>query len=260
MARKHTKESLTPIVESSTSVSQVLVKLGIKNTGGNYRLIQQRIREYEISIEHFKGIGWSKGLTVDTSDAVRITTLKRSTRDEDIFKENSGVSGTRLRKRLFKLGWKNECSICGLTQWLGKAITCHVDHINGVNGDNRLTNLRMVCPNCHQQTTTWGNKGSMAESLDATDLESVGRKDRVGWTPTRVTNNCIDCNVPIYRTAVKCKKCEGLWRELNLSKRPTKEELQMSILKFRTNVSVGKHYNVSGNTIKKWKDYYKLYV
>ncbi|MGB2240169.1 MAG: HNH endonuclease [Pseudomonadales bacterium] len=48
------------------------------------------------------------------------------------------------------------CSSCGIgDEWNGKPITLQLDHINGVNNDHRLDNLRMLCPNCHSQTDTW---------------------------------------------------------------------------------------------------------
>lgn len=51
-----------------------------------------------------------------------------------------------------------KCDICGNTGlWLGKKITLHLDHINGISNDHRMINLRFLCPNCHQQTSTWGN-------------------------------------------------------------------------------------------------------
>lgn len=155
--RKHTKESLQPLVESSTSVSQVLDKLGLRNTGGSYRLIQQRIREYELPMDHFTGSAWSKGLTKENSEGVNKSALFNRHSDEVVFKENSGYPSSKLASRLRQLGWVDKCKICGIVDWLGQKLTFHVDHINGINGDNRLENLRFLCPNCHQQTKTWGN-------------------------------------------------------------------------------------------------------
>jgi 5-methylcytosine-specific restriction endonuclease McrA len=52
----------------------------------------------------------------------------------------------------------NNCQSCGLSEWLGKPLNMHLDHVNGVNDDNRLENLRMLCPNCHSQTPTYSGR------------------------------------------------------------------------------------------------------
>ncbi len=119
-----------------------------------------RVKEYGLSISHFTGFGWAKGKTKETSAGIRKCASRNETPDDKVFIENSGFSSSKLFKRLINKGWENKCSVkeCGLSEWLGKPIRLHVDHINGNHSDNRIENLRFLCPNCHQQTATWGNK------------------------------------------------------------------------------------------------------
>jgi 5-methylcytosine-specific restriction endonuclease McrA len=75
------------------------------------------------------------------------------------------LSGPRNRHhvklRLLRAGLlKNQCTDCGLTEWQGKPLSMHIDHINGVKDDHRLQNLRMLCPNCHSQTDTYGGRNA----------------------------------------------------------------------------------------------------
>jgi hypothetical protein len=71
-------------------------------------------------------------------------------------------SRQHVKVRLLRAGVKVEqCEACGLTDWRGKPISFELHHVNGDGNDNRLENLRLLCPNCHSQTDTWGarNKG-----------------------------------------------------------------------------------------------------
>lgn len=66
---------------------------------------------------------------------------------------------TNIKRRLLRADLlENRCQECGLTEWLGERLTVQIDHINGVNDDYRLENLRMLCPNCHSQTDTYGRR------------------------------------------------------------------------------------------------------
>ena len=53
---------------------------------------------------------------------------------------------------------ENKCECCGITEWNGKAVSMNLDHINGINNDNRIQNLRFICPNCDRQLETYGSK------------------------------------------------------------------------------------------------------
>ena len=62
-----------------------------------------------------------------------------------------------LRRILLKLNG-HICSTCSNTEWMGVPITLELEHINGNPYDDKLKNLKMVCPNCHSQTPTYKSK------------------------------------------------------------------------------------------------------
>lgn len=86
----------------------------------------------------------------------------RSLPDDQVFILGSLITGNKLMSRLRRLGWNYACGICGLSEWRGLALTLHVDHVNGLHYDKRLENLRILCPNCHSQTPTYGNRAREA--------------------------------------------------------------------------------------------------
>lgn len=68
-------------------------------------------------------------------------------------------SRNTVKRRLLEAGiLENRCSECGLSEWRGRYLSVQLDHINGIKADNRLENLRMLCPNCHSQTETFGSR------------------------------------------------------------------------------------------------------
>ena len=83
------------------------------------------------------------------------------------------TSRKNVKSRFTRAGLlTKKCAFCGISEWRGKALTLHLDHINGIRNDHRLENLRMLCPNCHSQTATYGgrNKKRMRLLQDATEF------------------------------------------------------------------------------------------
>lgn len=154
---KYTRERLAPVVAASLSMGKVLDALGLKRTGGNYRHIRQRMDALGLDTSHFLGQAHNRGKTMSTDAAIaRVARLNR-TPDAEVFRRGSTYQTSKLGKRLRQRGVEYACTVCGLRDWRGDPITLHVDHVNGDTSDARLCNLRFLCPNCHQQTRTWGS-------------------------------------------------------------------------------------------------------
>ena len=130
--------------------------------------IQCRIRELGLDTSHFTGQGWRKGSTTPISPARPLT---------EVLVANSPMQSTaHLRMRLLAEGYKQAvCEGCRRTAWNGTAIPLQLDHINGDRTDNRIENLRLLCPNCHAQTDTWCGKNRGRYDRLAPVLELVYR-------------------------------------------------------------------------------------
>jgi len=169
---KYSKESLEPIVRDSLSVAGVIDKLGLKQAGGNHRHLKLLFKRFEIDTSHFTGSIWNRGLTAETDKRVNRGIRQKYT-DDEAFCENSLLGSSQLKRRLLRIGWKYCCSRCGISDWLSEKIALHLDHINGINDDNRLCNLRFLCPNCHQLTGTWGSRNAVVVKRHTHYLEVV---------------------------------------------------------------------------------------
>jgi len=132
-------------VRTSRTVSDVLRKLGLKVRPGNYTTIHKYVNKLGIDTSHF--LGCAHGTSVPGN--------KLST--DSILRKGSYYHSSDLGPRLIKEGLLNPvCSICGLnSNWNGKSLRLVLDHINGTHTDNRLSNLRLLCPNCNSQTDTF---------------------------------------------------------------------------------------------------------
>lgn len=153
---KYTKELLDPIVKDSFSISEILEKLNLKNTGGNYQHIQGHIKRHMLDTNHFTGQGWSKGKTFNTDSRIK---RKGYTDDQVFVKHGVLVKSDNLRIRMLRNAFIYKCQRCNNSgEWFNEKLQLHIDHIDGDHHNNEKSNLRFLCPNCHQLTSTWGNK------------------------------------------------------------------------------------------------------
>ncbi|MDT4921556.1 MAG: hypothetical protein QOI15_2458 [Pseudonocardiales bacterium] len=146
--RAWTDDDLVEAVRCSRSFSQVQRMLGYKASGGMHRYISAHMRRLGLDSSHFTGQSWARGLTGVGG--------RRARPLADILVVNSTYPSGPLRRRLIREGLKEPCcEICGLSTWRGEPLPLALDHINGDPCDNRLENLRVLCPNCHALTDTW---------------------------------------------------------------------------------------------------------
>jgi HNH endonuclease len=150
--RRYTEKQFIAAVQSSFSIRQVLRNLGLSPTGCNYKTVHVVAARLGLDTSHFTGQGHLRG-------KAHSWTPKRAL--EEILVENSPMVGTSsLKKRLLKEGvLVNHCYECGSPPvWQGKPLVMVLDHKNGNRLDNRLDNLRLLCPNCNSQQTTFAGK------------------------------------------------------------------------------------------------------
>lgn len=226
-----TVEKLKEIVKNSITYADVCRGLDLLAQGANYRTVKKLIKTNNIDISHFMGLSHNKGK--------KRPNIKRRLLSECLV-VNSIACSSHIKSRLIKeklIDYK--CVGCDIIDWKNSPLTLQLDHINGINDDHRLENLRLLCPNCHSQTSNYCGKNAK-------------HKD----SKRNLYNKCQSCDKNIWQYAIHCKKCAA---KLNpkCSKNhaekiawPSSDEL-IIMTKTMSFVAAGKKLGVSDNAIRK---------
>lgn len=225
LIENYSKEEILQIKELSQSFSDFVKKLGYRSNATKTRdSIKNKLIELGISIDDFgKGTG------------------KITRTESNVFCINSTASQQTLRRWYVKGQYTPYvCSICGQEpKWQGKELTLILDHINGSNHDDRLENLRWVCPNCNQQLETTGGKNPQRKN--------IAKK-----------YYCIDCGKEISKGSKRCVECFSKIQIKSTSNLPVDRDTLKDLIYNKPFTEIGKIYQVSDNAIRKWCDKFNL--
>lgn len=232
---RFTETEAREAIRSSRSWNEALRRLGYCPSGANPATLKKWVKKWNISTDHFDPRAAAR-------EALLANGPKRSPLS-DVLVEGSTYSRSNLKERLYEAGLKERrCELCGQgEEWRGARMGLILDHINGVRDDNRLENLRIVCPNC-------------AATFDT----HCGRQLRIPREP----RNCLRCGasfVPKRRDHRYCsRECGRRWERAGLARpgarraeRPSLEQLLAEIKRLGYR-GVGRLYGVSDNAIRKW--------
>jgi hypothetical protein len=146
---KYSKELLEDIVKRNVSIYGVLKELNLKLSGGNHSHIKRRIKQHGLDTTHFLGRAANYGASHKGGP--------EKLNPEDVLVYNRGSKGRReglgkLRRALFSTGMECKCFDCGINStYNNKPITLEIHHIDEDFLNNRIENLKFLCPNCHSQ-------------------------------------------------------------------------------------------------------------
>lgn len=162
--RSWTDEQLVIAVAHCVSYRSVLLRLGLIPAGGNYAQVRTAVLRLGIDTTHFTGKAWNKGQSYHIASRPAL---------ESLLVLGGTTQSHKLKKCLYEAGLKTpECELCGWAERSADGrIPVELDHINGDHSDNRLENLRILCPNCHSLQPTHRGKNKKVYLTNARVLE-----------------------------------------------------------------------------------------
>ena len=219
-------------VAASLSYAETLRRLGMCASGGGHAVLKKYLAIWNIATDHFD------------AHAVRDAALRR--RAPVPLSELLVLGGTarssKLKARLYREGLKDRrCELCGQGEvWRGRRMSLILDHANGDSSDNRLENLRIVCPNCNATLDTHCGRNRRLHGRACLHCgESYSASHREQRFCSRL---CAQRHTRAGRPNLQTRR---------VLERPRYEQLRSEVADLGWE-GVGRKYGVSGNAIRKW--------
>ena len=188
--KNFTNDEFIKIIKESFTYKEIRKKLKLTNSDNS--IIKNKIEKLKINIEHL--------------DCKKYITEKRTIPlDKILIKGDKYVNGNSIKTKLYKSGLKEEkCEKCNLgTTYNNKRIYFHLEHKNGINTDNRIENLEILCSSCHSQTDTFCRTKKSLENKKINNIESI----KTTFEKLKINNKCNDCDIIINDDIQRCSKC-----------------------------------------------------
>jgi hypothetical protein len=241
MARpvRFTQEEARSAIAESKSFSEALRRLGLRPAGGNHQTLKKYASKWGISTAHF-----------DPNWATRANNQRVRKPLDEILVSNSTYSRGHLKDRLYDEGVKDrECELCGQSEeWRGQRMALILDHINGVGNDNRIENLRIVCPNCAATFDTHCGRQNRRGPSERS-CERCGRRFFAKYRTHRYCSQRCGTRAPRSNRGVPQLRCRK-------ASRPPLDVLR-SYIDQHGYVGAGRKYGVSDNAVRKWLVWYE---
>lgn len=172
--RQYSKEWLSELCKDSYSYAEVLRKAGRKQGGGAQATLRKKIEEFQIDISHFTGQRWQ-----DSPNQNEHKEIREKYDLEEVFRANSPVTQKVLRgyvERHNLLEYK--CVKCGCDgYWQDGQIALEIDHLDGDNTNNEISNLRYLCPNCHALTETYRGRNKALKNKCVESIHQLPKSE-----------------------------------------------------------------------------------